>query len=87
MAGPAAISGGIGAMSLFIMRSRLDDQLQKQSQGLATANYETGFTLAVLFMIAGAAWSAYLFLQGRRIEGASPELKGAAQEEDRRAPI
>lgn len=71
LASGAAISGGIGAVSLLIMRSRLNDQLQSQSQGLAKATYESGFTLTVLLLIAGAAWSIYLFLQSRRIGEAS----------------
>jgi hypothetical protein len=52
------------------MRSRLNDQLQSQGQGLAKATYETGFTLAVLLLIAGAAWNVYLFLQRRRLSEA-----------------
>jgi len=71
LASGAAISGGVGAVSLLIMRSRLNDQLQNQSQGLAKATYETGFTLTLLLLIAGAAWSIYLFLQSRRIGEAS----------------
>ena len=66
LASAAAIGGGVGAVSLLIMRSRLNDQLQSQGQGLAKATYETGFTLAVLLLIAGAAWNLYLFLQSRR---------------------
>jgi hypothetical protein len=71
LASAAAISGGVGGVSLLIMRSRLDDQLQTQGQGLAKATYETGFTLAVLLLIAGAAWNVYLFLQSRRLSEAS----------------
>lgn len=72
IASGAAISGGVGAVSLLIMRSRLDEQLQKQGEGLAKATYETGFTLAVLLLIAGAAWNVYLFLHGRRFSEAVP---------------
>lgn len=71
LASAVAIGGGVGAASLLIMRSRLNDQLQSQGQGLAKATYETGFTLAVLLLIAGAAWNVYLFLQTRRIGEAS----------------
>jgi hypothetical protein len=53
------------------MRSRLDDQLQSQGQGLAKAAYETGYTMAVLLLIVGAAWNVYLFLQSRRLREAS----------------
>lgn len=88
MAVGAAASGGLGALSLLIMRSRLADQLQKESQGLAQASYESGYTLAVLLLIAGTGWNIYLFLQGRQrptqeasasggggpVQGASPPV-------------
>jgi hypothetical protein len=69
-----AISGGAGGVSLLIMRSRLDAQLQTQGQGVATATYETGYTLAILLLIAGAAWNVYLFLQARRSNEAVPSV-------------
>jgi hypothetical protein len=79
LASPAAISGGAGALALLIMRSRLDDQLQKQGQGMAKATYETGFTLAVLLLIAGGAWNVYMFLQSRRIREAGRLIPDAGQ--------
>jgi hypothetical protein len=79
LASAAAVSGGAGAVSLFVMRSRLDEQLQKQAEGMATANYETGFTLAVLLLIAGAAWNVYLFLQSRRVNEPVSSDQGASQ--------
>jgi hypothetical protein len=82
----AAVSGGVGAVSLLIMRSRLSDQLQSQSQGLAKATYETGFTLAVLLLIAGAAWNVYLFLQTRRVGEASPLVPATRQSGNEHSP-
>lgn len=67
MAGASAAVGGAGAVSLLIMRSRLDAQIQKQSQGLATMTYETGFTLVLLLLIAAMAWNLYSLLQNKRI--------------------
>ena len=66
LAGGAAATGGLGAISLLILRGRFDAQLQKQGQGMAQASYESGYTLAVLLLIAGAAWNIYLFVQDRR---------------------
>jgi hypothetical protein len=71
MAGGAAASGGLGALSLLILRSRLGDQLQKQSQGLAQVSFESGYTLTLLLLIAGAAWNIYLFRQGKQTASAS----------------
>jgi hypothetical protein len=58
-----ATSGVIGALSLLIMKSRLDNVLAKRGQGVLQVNYETGFYLALLLMIAGAIWNGYLFSQ------------------------
>jgi hypothetical protein len=66
MAGPCAATGGLGAVSLLIMRARLDAEIQKQSQGLAAVSYETGFTLVLLLFFAGLAWNVFLFFQGKR---------------------
>lgn len=62
----AAASGGLGAVSLLVLHSRLEDQITKQSQGVAQVSFEIGYTLALLLLIAGTAWNVYLFLQGRR---------------------
>jgi len=60
MAKHAAISGGVGTVSLVILQSHLDSQIQGQTNGLAKVNYEMGYTLALILLIAGAAWNAYL---------------------------
>jgi hypothetical protein len=70
----AAASGGLGALSLLILHSRFGGQLQKQSQGVAQASFEVGYTLALLLLIAGAAWNIYLFLQGRKLATAESSL-------------
>jgi hypothetical protein len=75
MAVGAAASGGLGTLSLLILHLRFGGQLQKQSQGVAQASFEVGYTLALLLLIAGAAWNIYLFLQGRKLataESSSP---------------
>jgi hypothetical protein len=61
-----AITGAIGATSLFLMKTRLDEKIVKQGQGMLQVNYEVGYSLAVLLLIAGAAWNAYLYIQGRK---------------------
>ena len=87
IAAATAISGGVGGVSLLIMRSRLDAQLQTQGQGVATATYETGFTLAALLLVAGAAWNVYLFLQARRTSEAVPSTPTPIQNSNDPAPI
>lgn len=79
LASAAAIGGCVGAVSLLIMRSRLNGQLQTQGQGLAKATYETGFALALLLLLAGAAWNVYLFLQRKRISESGQSVPGSGQ--------
>lgn len=38
--GVTAVIGGAGGASKFVMRTRLNSQIQQQGQGLATVNYE-----------------------------------------------
>lgn len=71
LAAGTAASGAVGAVSLLILRSRLDEQIQKQTEGMGQVSSETGYALAVLLLIAGAGWNIYLFLQSRRLK--SPE--------------
>lgn len=58
--GPA-ISGGVGALFLLLLKSKMDDQIVKQGQGMLQVNYEAGFTLTLVLLVAGAAWNGYLF--------------------------
>jgi hypothetical protein len=48
------------------MKSRLDDQIVKEGHGMLQANHEIGYSLALLLLLAGAAWNAYLLWQRRR---------------------
>ena len=66
LAAGTAVSGTAGAVALLVFHSRLDEQIQKQGEGMATVSSEAGFTLAVLLLIAGTAWNVYLFIQNRR---------------------
>jgi len=67
-----AISGVVGALSLLIMKSRIDGGIVKHGQGVLQANYEIGFFLALLLMIAGAVWNCYLFSQRAKAAAISP---------------
>ena len=75
LAAGAAASGGVGAIALFVMKSRLDEQLQTQSMGLAQVSYELGFMLATSLLIAGAAWNMFLFFQSGKQSPANDSLQ------------
>jgi len=66
MAGASAAAGGIGVLSMLVLHFRMVANVQKQGQGMITANSESGYTLALLLLIAGTAWNVYLFLQNRK---------------------
>lgn len=76
LSGPSAASGGLGAVLLLIMRSRIGDQLQKQGMGMAKADFEAGFTITLLLLIAAAGWNVYLFLRNKKL-AASEDPPGA----------
>jgi hypothetical protein len=58
-----AISGLVGAVSLLIMKSRVDNEIMKHGEGMFQVSYGAGFALALLLMIAGVAWNGYLLSQ------------------------
>jgi hypothetical protein len=67
IAAGTAASGGLGAVSLLVLHSRLEDQITKQSQGVAQVSFESGYILAILLLIVGTAWNIFLIAQGRRL--------------------
>jgi hypothetical protein len=58
-----ATSGAAGAASLTAMKVHLDYELQKQGMGMAQNNYQVGYFLALLLMVAGTGWSFYRLRQ------------------------
>ena len=67
----SAITGAAGAISLIFMKSRVEERILQQGQGAIQVSYEPGYTLALLLLIAGAAWSTFLFWQKRQQPGIS----------------
>jgi lysylphosphatidylglycerol synthetase-like protein (DUF2156 family) len=59
----ASVSGAAGAVSLGVMASRLEGQVQKATEGMGQTNLEIGFTFAISLLIAAAAWNIYLLRQ------------------------
>lgn len=67
-----AISGAVGAVSLFVMKARLEDQVVRQGHGMLQVSYESGFSLALLLFVAGTVWNGYLYSQRNKAPAASP---------------
>ena len=76
MAIAPAISGFAGAVSLLFLKFRMDDAIRRQGQGVLAVEYEPGFTIALLLLLAGAGWCTYVFTQRKR---AVLPLQGAPQ--------
>ena len=55
-----ALGGLIGAGALLLMRFTLQSQIAKQANGALT-KYEPGFFVAMLCLVAAAAWNFYLY--------------------------
>lgn len=66
MASGRAVAAGAGAVSLIMLRSHLNGELQSRAGGMVQANYQTGYTLALVLLVAGAIWNVFMFLQSRR---------------------
>jgi hypothetical protein len=47
----------------------MDDQIMTQGRSMPQVSYETGFSPALLLLIAGAGWNAFLFSQRKRQAG------------------
>lgn len=68
-ASAGAVTGAAGAVSLVIMASRMNSEIQKATQGMGNASEEVGFTVTIVFLIAAAAWNIYLITQRKHLEG------------------
>jgi hypothetical protein len=66
MIAASAISGGVGAASLLVMRIQMDGEIQRELGGAAQTSYEYGYTLTLFLLIAGASWNAYQIYRQRR---------------------
>lgn len=70
-----AIAGAAGALSLLVMKSRMDNQVVNQGHGMLQVNYEAGYSLALILFVAGAVWNGYLFSRRTQVSGADPSIR------------
>ncbi len=61
-----AISSAVGAASLLLMKSRMDNQVLNQGHGMLQVGYEAGYSLALILLVAGAVWNAFLVSQRKQ---------------------
>lgn len=67
---------GFGVILILALKSKLDNEALSQAGGTIQVNYEAGFYLVRLFLLAAAGASAYALFQGKRIPLSAP--KGTA---------
>lgn len=53
-------------MFMLLLKSRLDSEIARAGQGMLHPEYEAGYTISLLSLIAGAAFSFYMFSQGKK---------------------
>lgn len=75
LAAVTAASGAAGAVSLGVMASRMETEIQRATQGVGQVNVEAGFILTLSLLIAATAWNIYLFTQGKKA-ASSPTIPG-----------
>jgi hypothetical protein len=75
LAAVTAASGAAGAVSLGVMASRMETEIQRATQGMGQVNVEAGFILTLSLLIAATAWNIYLFTQGKKT-ASSPTIPG-----------
>lgn len=63
----SAICGAVGALSMLLTKVRFEDEIAKQGQGLLQINYEMGYSLSLLLLLAVTAWNCYLAWDPRKL--------------------
>jgi hypothetical protein len=71
----AGISGAAATLFMLLLKSKLDTDIVRAGQGMLHMEYEAGYSISLLSLIAGAAWSFYLFAQSKK--GVAPALSSA----------
>jgi hypothetical protein len=76
----------ISAISLFLLRARLEDQVAGRGAGALQLDFEIGFPLTLVTLTAAVAWNAYLYISGHSALTLKPSLP-AIEEERLPAPV
>lgn len=71
--------GLLGAIFLFLLKSRLDGQIPAQARAFIEVRAEYGFWLALLFFLGAAGWGVFRLVTDREPAPAAPtEFEGGA---------
>jgi len=74
----SAVLAGLGVIFLVALKSKLDGDALRQGAGAIQVNYEAGYYLSLIFLLAAIGTSVYAVLAGKGIR--LPALQGTAGE-------
>lgn len=60
------ITGLAGAISLLLLKAKLDNEILKQGEGILQLEYTKGFWLTFLLFLLAAGWNIFLFFQSKK---------------------
>ncbi|HEV2378958.1 MAG TPA: zinc ribbon domain-containing protein [Terriglobia bacterium] len=60
-----ALAGGLGLIVLLLLKSKLDNDVLTQSEGMVQMQYEAGFYLTLLLSLAAAGVNGYAWARAR----------------------
>lgn len=72
------VAGGIGVVLLFLLKSKIDGDVMKQTGGMLLVNYAIGFYLTLILSLSGLGVNAYSVLQSKRLSLPRREVRGIA---------
>jgi hypothetical protein len=73
-----AVAGGIAAILLLAMKSSIDSDVLSKGSGVIQVNYDVGFYVVVLLLLATAALNVFLLMQRRGLQ--LPVLKAGSRD-------
>jgi hypothetical protein len=82
-----AISGAAGVLFMLLLKSKLSSNMTRTgAQGMFNLQFESGYTMALLSLVAGAGWSLYGFVLSSKETDAAPtaSLKAGPETVDAR---
>lgn len=62
-----AVTGGMGIIFLLLLKSKLDNDILRQGQGMLQVDYGAGFYLTLLLFLSAIGANVYSMAQGKRI--------------------
>jgi len=73
-----AVIGGVGIIMLLLLKSKLDNEIFKQGQGLLQLDYMAGFYLTLLLFLLAIGVNIYSAMQSKRLSLLPIERRGTA---------